>query len=66
MMTVKKMMPDYMKCVLIGALLGTISKYLDTVAVDGSWLADVFHYCSHILSRLGIWVLIAAMIARVQ
>jgi hypothetical protein len=63
MMTVKKMMPDYMKCVLIGALLGTISKYLDTVAVDGSWLADVFHYCSHILSRLGIWVLIAAMIA---
>ena len=63
MIMIKKMIPDYMKCLILGAFLGTLSKYLDTVAVNGSWQANVLHYFSNIFTRLGIWVLIATIIA---
>ncbi len=63
MITIIKMIPDYMKCLIFGVFLGTLSKYLDTVAVDGSWQAHVLHYFSNIFTRLGVWVLIATIIA---
>ena len=63
MIRIKKMIPDYMKCLILGAFLGTLSKYLDTVAVNGSWHANVLHYFSNIFTRAGIWVLMATIIA---
>ena len=63
MTKIKNGIPDYVKCLVLGVFLGTLSKYLDTVAVDGSWQANVLHYFSTIFTRMGIWVLIAAIIA---
>lgn len=53
----------FIACLILGAALGAIAKYLDTVAVDGSWWTNILHYFADLLTRLGIWVWIAAMIA---
>lgn len=63
MIKIKNMIPDYIKCLILGAFMGILSKYLDTVAVNGSWQANVFHYFSNIFTRLGVWVLMATIIA---
>ncbi|PQD93641.1 hypothetical protein CYL18_18845 [Pradoshia eiseniae] len=39
------------------------SKYLDTVAVDGSWVTNVLHFLGDLFTRLGIWVWIATLVA---
>lgn len=58
-----KRIPDSIKCLILGVFLGTLAKYLDTVAVDGSWHTRALHHVSTLFTRLGIWVLIAAIIA---
>ncbi|WP_230501168.1 hypothetical protein [Sutcliffiella rhizosphaerae] len=47
----------------LGVLLGIISKYLDTIAVDGSWWSISLSYFGDLFTRLGIWILIATFIA---
>ena len=63
MIAMKEIIPDSMKCLILGVFLGILSKYLDTVAVNGSWHANVLHYFSNIFTRAGIWVFMATMIA---
>ncbi|MCK1992776.1 hypothetical protein GW626_06210 [Peribacillus muralis] len=50
---------DFVICLVLGA----ISKYLDTIAVDESWWANILHYFGNLFTRLGIWILIATIIA---
>ena len=54
---------DVILCFVLGIILGLTSKYLDTVAVDGSWITNVLHYLGDLFTRLGIWVWIATLIA---
>lgn len=54
---------DMIIYLILGTLLGIISKFLDTISVDGSWWAYILHYFAELFSRLGIWVLIAIIIA---
>ena len=47
---------------LVGALTGIVAKYSDTVPSDNfTWL--FFSFLKDITSRLGIWIIIAALIA---
>ena len=55
--------PDFILCLVLGIGLGIVSKYLDTVAVDGSWLTNFLHFLGNLFTRLGIWVFIAALVA---
>jgi hypothetical protein len=55
--------PDFIICLVLGTALGTISKYLDTIAVDESWWTNILHYFGNLFTRLGIWILIATIIA---
>ena len=54
---------DFILCIVLGMTLGIVSKYLDTVAVDGSWLTGFLHFLGNLFTRLGIWVLIATLVA---
>ena len=63
MIMVKNKIPDFILCLALGIILGIISKYLDTIAVDGSWWTNILHYFGDLFTRLGIWVLIATIIA---
>ena len=56
-------MPDFLLCLLFGIALGTLSKYLDTIPDDGSWGAIFLNHLGDLFTRLGIWVLIATIIA---
>jgi hypothetical protein len=55
--------PDTGLCLLFGALLGLLAKYLDTVAVDGSWQTAALHHLADLFTRPGVWVLFAILIA---
>ncbi|GAF66982.1 hypothetical protein BTS2_3889 [Bacillus sp. TS-2] len=48
---------------IFGFILGIFSKYLDTVSIDGSWWSYPLSYLGDLFTRLGIWVLLAALIA---
>lgn len=63
MVKAKYKIPNFILCFILGLILGITSKYLDTVAVDGSWMNDVLHYLGDLFTRLGVWVLIATMVA---
>ena len=63
MIMVKYKSTDVILCFVLGIILGITSKYLDTVAVDGSWITNVLHYLGDLFTRLGIWVWIATLIA---
>ena len=63
MIMVKNKNSDVILCLALGIILGITSKYLDTVAVDGSWITNVLHYLGDLFTRLGIWVWIATLIA---
>src|SRR6478672_11596021 len=64
MIKIKNKIPDFITCLFLGTVLGTISKYLDTIAVvDENWWMSILHYFGDLFTRLGIWVLIATFIA---
>ena len=63
MVRVKNKISDSISCLFLGIILGITSKYLDTVAVDGIWITNVLHFLGNLFTRLGIWVLIASLIA---
>ena len=63
MVMVKYKSTDAILCFVLGIILGITSKYLDTVAVDGSWMTNVLHYLGDLFTRLGIWVWIATLVA---
>ena len=63
MIKLKSKIPDFILCLVFGISLGIISKYLDTIAVDGSWWTCILHYFADLFTRLGIWVLIGTIIA---
>ena len=63
MSKLKNKIPDFIICLVVGIALGTISKYLDTIAVDGSWRTSILHYFADLFTRLGIWILIGTIIA---
>ena len=63
MVMVKYKSTDVILCLALGIILGITSKYLDTVAVDGSWITNVLHYLGDLFTRLGIWVWMATLIA---
>ena len=63
MIMVKYKSTDVILCFVLGIILGLTSKYLDTVAVDGSWMTNVLHFLGDLFTRLGIWVWIATLIA---
>ncbi|PWA11194.1 hypothetical protein DCC39_09480 [Pueribacillus theae] len=63
MIKLKNKMPDYIICLVLGTALGIISKYFDTIAVDGSWRTNTLHYFADLFTRLGIWILIATITA---
>ena len=63
MIMVKNKNSDVILCLALGIILGITSKYLDTVAVDGSWITNVLHYLGDLFTRLGIWVWMATLIA---
>lgn len=48
---------------VLGAVLGVISKYLDTVGIDGSSLSVILRHLADVFTRLGIWVFIATILA---
>lgn len=49
---------------LVGAILGVIAKYLDTVPyIDDSILHRVGNFLGDLFTRLGVWVFIAIIIA---
>ena len=60
---VKDKSPDFILCLVLGIILGIVSKYLDTIAVDGSWITKFLHFFGDLFTRLGIWVLIATLVA---
>lgn len=62
-MVKEKKIIDFILCLVLGIILGITSKYLDTVALDGSWITSVLHFFANLFTRLGIWVLIATMVA---
>jgi hypothetical protein len=47
---------------IVGAFLGAVAKYSDTIPSNNSILL-FFNYLGNITTRLGIWILIAALIA---
>ena len=63
MFKLKDKSPGFILCIVLGMTLGIVSKYLDTVAVDGSWLTGFLHFLGDLFTRLGIWVFIATMVA---
>lgn len=64
MIKLKNRLPEFIACSFLGAVLGVISKYLDTVSVvDEIWWMNVLQYFGDLFTRLGIWVLIATLIA---
>ena len=63
MVKLESKIPDFILCIVLGIILGIVSKYLDTVAVDGSWVTKFLHYFGELFTRLGIWVLIATLVA---
>ncbi|KYG33382.1 hypothetical protein [Alkalihalobacillus trypoxylicola] len=48
---------------VFGFILGIFSKYLDTASIDGSWWSYPLSYLGDLFTRLGIWVLLAVIIA---
>ena len=54
---------DFIICLVLGAFLGGISKYLDTIAVDENWWTYILHFFAALFTRMGIWILIATLIA---
>lgn len=54
---------DFIICLVLGAFLGVISKYLDTIAVDENWWTYILHFFAALFTRMGIWILIATLIA---
>jgi len=54
---------DLLFCFLLGLVLGVLAKFLDTIAVDGTFFANVLHYFAQLFTRLGIWVLLATLIS---
>lgn len=63
MKNAKNTLLSFISYLILGIALGILSKYLDTVAVDGHWLSSFQHYFANLFTRLGIWVLIATAIA---
>lgn len=64
MIELKNKIPNFITCLVLGVALGMISKYLDTIAVvDESWWMNIMDYFGDLFTRLGIWVLIATIIA---
>lgn len=63
MIKLKNKIPDIIICLVLGTSLGIISKYLDTIANDGSWWTITLCYFANLYTRLGIWILIATIIA---
>ena len=63
MIMVKYKSTDVILCFVLGMILGITSKYLDTVAVDESWMTTVLHSLGNLFTRLGIWVWIATLVA---
>ncbi|QFF97825.1 hypothetical protein PB01_02790 [Psychrobacillus glaciei] len=58
-----KKIPDIIIYLVLGTALGVMSKYLDTITVDGSWWTITLDYFADLFTRLGIWILIATIIA---
>ncbi|MGG3890816.1 hypothetical protein [Metabacillus fastidiosus] len=63
MIKLKSEILGFILCLVFGISSGIISKYLDTIGVDGSWWTYVPHYFADLFTRLGIWVLIGTIIA---
>lgn len=61
-LTAKQMIKQLCACFLFGALSGVIAKYSDTVP-SNSQMGMFFDFISSVMTRLGIWVLIATIIA---
>ena len=61
-LTAKQMTKQLCACFLFGALSGVIAKYSDTVP-SNSQMGMFFDFISSVTTRLGIWVLIATIIA---
>jgi len=61
---VKKNILFFIIFLVIGIALGIISKYFDNFAgVDGDWFMNIPSYLGDLFTRLGIWILIATIIA---
>lgn len=59
-----KKKPNLIACLVFGITLGTISKYLDTISfVDGNRWMIILNYFGDLFTRIGIWILIATLIA---
>ena len=64
MIKLKKKTPNFITFLVLGIVLGIVSKYLDTIpVVDGNWWMGILSYFGDLFTRLGIWVLIATFIA---
>lgn len=50
-------------CLLLGLVFGIVSKFLDTISVDGSVVTIVAHFFADLFTRLGVWVFLATVLA---
>lgn len=61
-LTIKQIILKVLLIFALGMLLGFIAKYSDTIP-SNSLMGSIWHTVSNITSRLGIWVLLATIIA---
>lgn len=47
----------------LGAILGIISKYADTISLDGSYWSILINILKQIRTDLGIWILLASILS---
>lgn len=62
-LTIKQIILKVILIFILGMFLGFISKYSDTIPSNGSIMASIWNTVSNITTQLGIWVLLATIIA---